>query len=103
MKIFWRPPFGHVRPDTIAYLKKRGIHTVLWSSMPGDYRTAKPVDLPLNRALSRLQPGAIFVLHDGVTLRPAPVLDLTKSLVEEIHRRGWEAAPLTISDIMEQA
>jgi peptidoglycan/xylan/chitin deacetylase (PgdA/CDA1 family) len=90
----WRPPHGHVRPDTWIFLKKRGILTVLWSAMPGDYRVKRP-EILLDRATRRLRPGAIYALHDGVRLQPAPVLELTRRLLEVIANRGWQAAALS--------
>jgi peptidoglycan/xylan/chitin deacetylase (PgdA/CDA1 family) len=89
----YRPPYGHVRPDTVRHLHKRGMETVLWSSIPGDYRPVQAQTL-LVRALRDLTPGAIYALHDGVSFTPAPVLELTRSLLDEIHRRGWHTASL---------
>jgi peptidoglycan/xylan/chitin deacetylase (PgdA/CDA1 family) len=94
----YRPPFGHVRPDTVKYLRERGIETVLWSSIPGDFRPL-PIEKLLSRALRDLRPGAIFALHDGVRHRPAPVLELTRELLADIWRRGWKCASL--ADIIE--
>jgi peptidoglycan-N-acetylglucosamine deacetylase len=94
----YRPPFGHVRPDTVKYLRERDIETVLWSSIPGDFRSL-PTEKLLSRALRDLWPGAIFALHDGVRHRPAPVLELTRELLADIRRRGWKCASL--ADIIE--
>lgn len=92
----FRPPFGHVRPDSVAYLRRRGIQTVLWTSIPGDYRPAAPLAL-FRHAIRDLAPGSIVALHDGTNLRPAPVLELTVMLLDYISQRGWQAAPLEIA------
>jgi peptidoglycan-N-acetylglucosamine deacetylase len=89
----YRPPFGHVRPDTVRYLKRHGIETVLWSSIPGDFRAWPPKKL-LDRALHNFHAGAIYALHDGVRHRPAPVLELTRELMVQIRLRGWRSASL---------
>jgi peptidoglycan/xylan/chitin deacetylase (PgdA/CDA1 family) len=89
----YRPPFGHVRPDTVRYLKRSGIETVLWSSIPGDFRVQAPEKL-LDRAVRDLRSGAIYALHDGVRHRPAPVLELTRELLAQIRSRGWRCASL---------
>ncbi|HEX7344177.1 MAG TPA: polysaccharide deacetylase family protein [bacterium] len=89
----FRPPFGHVRPDSVVYLRRRGIQTVLWTTIPGDYRPAAPLTL-FHRAVRELAPGSILALHDGTNLSPAPVLELTRMLLDYISQQGWQAAPL---------
>jgi peptidoglycan/xylan/chitin deacetylase (PgdA/CDA1 family) len=91
-KLF-RPPFGHVRPDSVGYLRRRGIQIILWSSIPGDFRPTAPLAL-FHRAAKNLGPGSIVALHDGTNLRPAPVLELTGMLLDYISQRGWQAVPL---------
>jgi peptidoglycan/xylan/chitin deacetylase (PgdA/CDA1 family) len=93
----YRPPFGHIRPDTVRFLKSRGFQTVLWSKIPGDFRR-QDADRLFARAVHRLRPGDIMVLHDGTNLRPPPVLELTRRLLEEFRRRGWRSAPLNLYD-----
>ncbi len=92
MKMY-RPPFGHIRPDTVRFLHKRGIHTVLWSNIPGDFRKINGEKL-FRRATHNLRPGAILALHDGVKFRPAPVLELTKKLLDTFQERGWSCDAL---------
>jgi len=89
----FRPPFGHVRPDSVDYLRRRGIPTVLWSSIPGDFRPTAPLAL-FHRAAKNLAPGSIVALHDGTNLRPAPVLELTVMLLDYISQQGQQVAPL---------
>lgn len=93
----YRPPFGHIRPDTVAYLKRRGFTTVLWSNIPGDFRLTDP-EVILARSRHSLEPGSIVVLHDGTRLRPAPVLEVTRKLLAEIGRRGWQCTALSFSE-----
>jgi peptidoglycan/xylan/chitin deacetylase (PgdA/CDA1 family) len=90
----FRPPYGHIRPDSALYLHRRGLQTVLWTHIPGDFRPW-PSDALLKRALKNLKPGCILVMHDGTPLRPAPVLELTQRLLDYIEQKGWRAAPLT--------
>lgn len=89
----YRPPFGHTRPDTVQYLKRRGFKTVLWSKIPGDFRLENP-DKLFSRATHWLCPGDILALHDGTTLRPPPVLNLTRRLLEELRERNWRSDTL---------
>ena len=94
----YRPPFGHIRPDTVNYLKQRGIHTILWSKMPGDFRRISE-DRLFARAIRNLRPGDVVALHDGTTLRPAPVLQLTKRLLTEFQKRNWRSAALELPEM----
>jgi len=84
----YRPPFGHVRPDTVKYLLKRGIRTILWTNIPGDFKPLT-TDVLHRKAMRGTRPGDIIVLHDGVRLRPPPVLDLTLALLESYKEAGW--------------
>jgi peptidoglycan/xylan/chitin deacetylase (PgdA/CDA1 family) len=92
MKIY-RPPYGDVRPDTVGFLRDRGYATVLWTALPGDYRRFDQERL-FYRAIRDLEPGSILALHDGTRLRPAPVLDLTRRLLEYCADRGMRAEAL---------
>jgi peptidoglycan-N-acetylglucosamine deacetylase len=93
LSAIFRPPFGHVRPDTILALRKKGIRTILWSRIPGDYRQIEPLEL-FAKASNELHPGEIVVLHDGTKLSPAPVLDVTPRLLNFIRERGWTCSAL---------
>ncbi|MCX6640997.1 MAG: polysaccharide deacetylase family protein [bacterium] len=91
----YRPPFGHIRPDTILSLRLRGIRTILWSKMPGDYR---PDDLQVlfNKAIEGLRNGDVITLHDGTNLRPAPVLELTEELLKFFQQTGKRCSALNL-------
>jgi peptidoglycan/xylan/chitin deacetylase (PgdA/CDA1 family) len=92
----YRPPFGHVRPDTVRYLERRGVRTVLWTCLPGDFQLQDPETL-FSRAVRGLSPGDIIALHDGTPLRPAPVIELTRRLLNEFRRRNWQSAMLEMT------
>jgi peptidoglycan/xylan/chitin deacetylase (PgdA/CDA1 family) len=92
---YYRPPFGHIRPDTIRYLSRRGYRTVLWSNIPGDFRVMNQEKL-FRRAMKDTLPGSILVLHDGNILHPAPTIDLTRSLLEEFTSRDWQCDSLQL-------
>lgn len=85
---YYRPPFGHIRPDTVRFLSRQGYHTVLWSNLPGDFMETNQERL-FKRAMKDTKPGSILVLHDGNVMRPAPTVDLTRKLLEEFTSRNW--------------
>ncbi|RJP80021.1 MAG: hypothetical protein C4524_04360 [Candidatus Zixiibacteriota bacterium] len=92
LKIY-RPPYGDVRPGTVSFLRDRGYATVLWTTLPGDYRPFNQERL-FYRAVRDLEPGSILALHDGTRVRPAPVLDLTRRLLEHCAVHGLRAEAL---------
>jgi peptidoglycan/xylan/chitin deacetylase (PgdA/CDA1 family) len=93
----YRPPFGHIRPDTVKFLKNKGISTILWSQIPGDWRQMN-IEKLYQRATNRLRPGDIMALHDGSGLRPAPVLELTSRLLDLFDAREWNCE--TLADLV---
>jgi len=93
----YRPPFGHIRPDTVPYLKRRGIQTVLWTNIPGDYSRMND-DKLYNRAVRNLLSGDIIVLHDGTRLRPAPTLELTRRLLDYCQQQDLKCRSLDLPE-----
>lgn len=94
----FRPPFGHIRPDTVRFLRRNGITTILWTEIPGDFSRMDPERL-FACAVRNLRPGSILALHDGTSLRPAPVLDLTRRLLTFCREQGWRPVPLSLQDL----
>lgn len=97
----YRPPFGHIRPDTVRFLKREGFRTVLWSKITGDFRQESETRL-FRRTMRDLHPGDIIVLHDGTRLCPPPVLPLTRMLLDEFRRRNWHPAVLNLTEDEEE-
>jgi len=82
-----RPPFGHFRPGMTSIVGRLGYRLVMWTLMPGDYRSIDP-DLVLRRTLWKLQSGAIVVLHDRSSNSGA-MLQMLPKLLKEIADRGY--------------
>lgn len=80
---YFRPPHG-VRWFTLwPVLRERGMTLALWNSFPTE--GASPADEIVRRAMARLVPGAIILLHDGREARP-PGQDLRPATVEALPR-----------------
>jgi peptidoglycan/xylan/chitin deacetylase (PgdA/CDA1 family) len=74
---FYRPPKGLINRYVVRALAGAGYYVATWSRMPGDYfrwHTAAWI----TKRLSRVRPGDIVVLHDGLDLQPEP--DRTRTL-----------------------
>ena len=65
---------------------------IMWSLMPGDYRSMNPERL-LSRAISKLVPSAIIVLHDH-TIAPQPMLEMLPKLLKELELLGYQCKRL---------
>ncbi|WP_242156270.1 polysaccharide deacetylase family protein [Aestuariivivens sediminis] len=62
---YFRPPFGNISDRQIAFLKNKGIKTILWTFSSNDWdRTKNSCDQVTRTVMSKLQPGAIILFHD---------------------------------------
>jgi peptidoglycan/xylan/chitin deacetylase (PgdA/CDA1 family) len=62
---YWRPPYGAYDASVVAQAQAMGLTTVTWSVDPQDW-SGPGVSVIVQRVLSRVQPGSIILLHDGV-------------------------------------
>ncbi|MCX6570452.1 MAG: polysaccharide deacetylase family protein [Candidatus Aminicenantes bacterium] len=74
---FYRAPKGLINRYVIKAISSAGYYVASWSCMPGDYfgwHTAAWI----GKRLSKVRPGHIVVLHDGLSRQPEP--DRTRTL-----------------------
>jgi peptidoglycan/xylan/chitin deacetylase (PgdA/CDA1 family) len=79
---FYRPPKGFVNRYVIKAISSAGYYVATWSRMPGDYfrwHTAAWIA----RRLSKVRPGDIVVLHDGLGNQPEPDRSGTLSILPD--------------------
>lgn len=95
---YFRPPHGVRWFSLWPLLQERGMTLVLWNSYPQE--GASPARDIEARALARLRPGAVILLHDGKdnlpegrNLRPATVEALPR-IIDGVRRRGYRLALL---------
>lgn len=67
---FFRPPYGHIRPNSIRILKHQ-YHIIMWDVMPRDFDSSLSVKKMLNICREEIRPGSIIVLHDNNKAAPA--------------------------------
>jgi peptidoglycan/xylan/chitin deacetylase (PgdA/CDA1 family) len=88
---FYRPPKGLVHRSVTATVNRAGYHVVTWSLMPGDYFAWHTADW-IKRRLAKVRPGDIIVLHDGLSLQPAPdrsrTLSVLSGFISGVKNRG---------------
>jgi peptidoglycan/xylan/chitin deacetylase (PgdA/CDA1 family) len=98
---FYRAPYGHFVPGTLAEAGKRGWRCVSWSVSGEDWREGETGKSIAERVLPDLVPGAIVLLHDarhGQQASCTPMLEALEMLLEETARRSLE--PVTVSELL---
>ncbi len=81
---YCRPPGGDFNNVTLRAAMASGLKTVLWTDDPGDY-TQPGVETIYRKAVSRMHPGGIVLLHDGVE----QTLAVLPSIIRYARQHGW--------------
>lgn len=87
---FFRPPGGEYNGEVLREASQHGYITTLWTDDPGDF-TKPPSAVILKRTLSRLENGAVILLHDGIpeTLQALP------AIIASARQRGYQFVTLS--------
>jgi peptidoglycan/xylan/chitin deacetylase (PgdA/CDA1 family) len=81
---YFRPPGGQFDPVVVHAASQLGVTTVLWTDDPADY--ASPgAEVIEQRLLTRVRPGAIVLLHDGIE----QTLQILPDLVARFRAQGY--------------
>jgi len=95
----WRAPGGHTTRQSIRWAANCGypVH-VHWDEagfigdeLPSD---AHPNDQLLKRALARIKPGSVAMMHLGIRSRREPLAPILEPLIQGLKARGYCFAPL---------
>ncbi|MDA8344094.1 MAG: polysaccharide deacetylase family protein [Thermaerobacter sp.] len=78
------PAYGELSPAVHQAAQRQGVRVVMWSIDTIDWRKSHTPEIIRSRVLTRLQPGAIILMHP--TDRTAAALP---GLLQELHRRGY--------------
>lgn len=98
----FRPPYGDQTLATYLLTRAAGMQVVGWTATCQDWERLPPEEIA-RRAIERLQPGGILLLHDYVepdVLQPVPLPDFDRAqLVERIlidlSAKGFETVGVT--------
>jgi peptidoglycan/xylan/chitin deacetylase (PgdA/CDA1 family) len=86
-KIF-RPPYGKIKPQQTAKLKKAGYSIIMWDVLSADFDTSITAEKCLDNVISNIKPGSIIVFHDSVKAFKNLEYALPKTL-EFINKKGF--------------
>lgn len=89
----YAPAYGELSPAVFAAADNRKVRVVMWSIDTIDWRPSHTPGIIQSRVLTRLEPGAIVLMHP--TDRTAAALP---GLLKELHARGYSS--VSVSDLL---
>jgi peptidoglycan/xylan/chitin deacetylase (PgdA/CDA1 family) len=92
----FRPPYGATNADTYSILDKVHQLSVMWSIDSRDY-TRPGVRAIVDGVVRNAHPGAIVLMHDGVTQREQTVAALPQ-ILSRLKERGYKF--VTVSELL---
>ncbi len=98
---FFRPPMGHKSLSLAAVLREEGLQMVVWSVRPFD-TVRRTADGIRESVLSKVKPGGILLLHEGIGREPGEpsrTVQALPSMLKELRERGLE--PVRLQDLLE--
>jgi peptidoglycan/xylan/chitin deacetylase (PgdA/CDA1 family) len=85
--VLFRAPGGNVGPDVINVAHGYGLRVLGWAIDPHDFQRP-PVDVLVDRIMSKLRPGSVILLHDGGGDR-GNTLAAVKIVIDRLKAMGW--------------
>jgi peptidoglycan/xylan/chitin deacetylase (PgdA/CDA1 family) len=82
----FRPPGGAIPPAVVSAARGKGLHTVVWTVDPDDWKRGATPDQITKRVLAEAKPGAIVLLHDGGGDRSATIEALPR-IIDGLKKR----------------
>ncbi|MFD0901375.1 polysaccharide deacetylase family protein [Actinomadura sediminis] len=83
----FRPPFGDADPTVEAQARALGMRVVRWTVDTHDWRGRAPDEIAAT-VLTRAEPGAVVLMHDGVA-RSAATVRALPTIIRGLRARGF--------------
>jgi peptidoglycan/xylan/chitin deacetylase (PgdA/CDA1 family) len=91
--VWFRPPFGFLRPSQLPLVHNQGMQTVMWSIDTRDW--ARPGEGQIvSKVLGEVQAGAVILCHDMY----AQTANAVAAILDGVLARGFK--PVTLSALM---
>jgi peptidoglycan-N-acetylglucosamine deacetylase len=91
-----RPPYGATSSRVRSVIEDLGMHQVLWTIDPQDWRTGRSASTIANAVLGSLHNRGNILLHDGVGNSPATIAALPR-IIDGARARGYCFGTLSAS------
>jgi peptidoglycan/xylan/chitin deacetylase (PgdA/CDA1 family) len=88
--VYFRPPYGHLRPEQYRRLKKQ-YKIILWDLMPYDFDSSFGPGNALMMLKKKIRPGAVIVLHDTPS---SSAMQILESFIEFARQEGYDFGKL---------
>jgi peptidoglycan/xylan/chitin deacetylase (PgdA/CDA1 family) len=94
-KLYFRPPYGKIRPIQARKLRKLNYEIVMWDVLSGDFDTQLSPEKCLSNVIQNVQKGSIVVFHDSIKAEERLRFTLPKVL-EYFTEKGYRFEGLPI-------
>ncbi len=84
----FRPPYGRITARQVRELKKRGLQTIMWSVISGDFDRKISPQKCVSNIMKQARPGAIIVFHDS-TKASANLRGALPLVLEKLSGEGY--------------
>ncbi len=93
---FIRPPGGGYNDRIVGDLYKRGYTTILWSIDPRDWDNKNAAQI-VDGVLSKIEPGAIILLHEGDCATSTP--EAVGIIIDRLRQMGYDI--VTVGELLQ--
>ena len=93
----FRPPRGMIDGSVLTIANEEGYKTILWTVCADHHDAPKPEDMA-RRVMRRARPGAIILVHDGMTGMRWRDVPATEEIIRQLQAKGYSF--VTISDLL---
>lgn len=93
----FRPPRGLIDGSILTIANEEGYKTILWTVCADHHDAPKPEDMA-RRVLRRVRPGAIILVHDGMTGMRWRDVPATEEIIRQLQVKGYKF--VTISELL---
>ena len=92
----FRPPYGRMKGSQASAIAAKGLKTIMWTVLSGDYEAKLSPEECAERVLGNIAPGFIYLFHDSEKAEKNMLFALEK-LLEASKIEGYSFEKLTIS------
>jgi peptidoglycan/xylan/chitin deacetylase (PgdA/CDA1 family) len=92
----FRPPYGRIKGSQASAIAAKGLKTIMWTVLSGDYEAKLSPGECAERVLGNIAPGFIYLFHDSEKAEKNMLFALGK-LLEASKIEGYSCEKLTIS------